>query len=43
MRRRSPEWVRPLLEAGATLDGIELPCGYAEADELLMRYAQASR
>lgn len=43
MRRRSPEWVRPLLEAGATLDGIELPCGYAEADELLMQYAQSAR
>lgn len=35
MRRRSPEWVRPLLQAGATLDGISIPCGYAEADRLL--------
>lgn len=39
MRRRSPEWVRPLLEAGASLDGIPIPCGYAEADELLIQYA----
>jgi len=35
-QRRSPEWVAPLLEAGATLDGIEIPCGYPEADELLI-------
>jgi ankyrin repeat protein len=35
--RRSPDWIAPLLEAGATLDGIEVPCGYKEADELLMR------
>lgn len=35
--RRSPEWVAPLLEAGASLDGIEIPCGYVEADELLLK------
>jgi ankyrin repeat protein len=40
--RRSPEWIAPLLEAGATLDGIELPCGYKEADELLMRTVRSS-
>jgi ankyrin repeat protein len=33
--RRSPEWVMPLLEAGASIDGIEIPCGYDEVDELL--------
>ena len=38
--RRSPDWIAPLLEAGATLDGIEIPCGYDAADELLMRYAR---
>jgi ankyrin repeat protein len=36
---RSPEWVAPLLEAGASLNGIEIPCGYPEADELLMKAA----
>jgi ankyrin repeat protein len=35
--RRAPDWIAPLLDAGATLDGIEIPCGYKEADELLMR------
>ena len=38
-RHRSPEWVAPLLEAGASLEGIEIPCGYPEADELLMKAA----
>lgn len=41
MERRSPEWVRPLLEAGARLDGVRVPCGYAEVDELLRRHATA--
>jgi ankyrin repeat protein len=34
--RRSPDWIAPLLKAGATLDGIEIPCGYDAADELLL-------
>lgn len=34
-RRRSPEWVEPLLAAGASVQGIEIPTGYDEADELL--------
>jgi ankyrin repeat protein len=38
-RRRTPEWVEPLLKAGASLDGVEIPCGYAEVDELLTRYS----
>lgn len=33
--RRSPNSVRALLEAGASLAGIELPTGYDEVDELL--------
>lgn len=37
-RRRSPEWVEPLLAAGASVMGIELPTGYDEIDELLRRY-----
>ncbi len=36
-RHRSVEWLRPLIEAGASLEGVEIPCGYAEADELLVR------
>ncbi|HEX8813022.1 MAG TPA: hypothetical protein VF742_13615 [Terracidiphilus sp.] len=36
-RRRTPEWIEPLLKAGASTEGIEIPCGYAEADELLAR------
>jgi ankyrin repeat protein len=39
-RRRTPEWVEPLLKAGASLDGVEIPCGYAEVDELLKEYAK---
>jgi len=38
-RRRSPEWVEPLLKAGASTEGIDLPTGWAEADDLLMRYS----
>jgi len=36
-QRRTPEWVEPLLKAGASLDGVEIPCGYAEVDALLAR------
>jgi ankyrin repeat protein len=32
---RSPESVRALLAAGATTAGVDLPCGYAEVDQLL--------
>jgi ankyrin repeat protein len=38
-RRRSPEWVEPLLAAGASSEGIEIPTGYDEADALLRKYA----
>jgi len=34
-RRRSLEWIEPLLTAGASTDSIEIPTGYDEADELL--------
>jgi ankyrin repeat protein len=37
-RRRSPEWIEPLLAAGASPKGIEVPTGYDEADDLLKRY-----
>src|SRR5580704_9637777 len=32
--RRTPESVEHLLEAGATIDGVEFPCGYAAVDLL---------
>ena len=37
--RRSPESVGALLKAGASISGVEFPCGYAEVDELLKSYA----
>jgi hypothetical protein len=33
--RRSPESVAALLDAGATLEGVTMPSGYAEVDALL--------
>ena len=33
--RRTPESVEALLNAGASVEGVEYPCGYAEVDELL--------
>jgi len=36
--RRSPESTEALLQAGATIDGIAIPTGYEEVDELLRRY-----
>jgi hypothetical protein len=40
--RRTPESVDTLLKAGATLDGIEIPCGYNEVDELLLTAKNAT-
>lgn len=37
MRRRSPDGVKALLDAGATTNGITLPTGYDEIDLLLVR------
>ncbi len=34
--RRTPESIEALLNAGASLEGIEVPTGYAEADALLI-------
>jgi Ankyrin repeats (many copies)/Ankyrin repeat len=36
--RRSPEWVKPFLDARAGLEGVEIPCGYDEVDALLREY-----
>jgi ankyrin repeat protein len=38
--RRTPEPARLLLEAGASLDGVTIPTGYAELDDLLRRYGK---
>jgi ankyrin repeat protein len=37
--RRSPESVEALLKAGASISGVEYPCGYDQVDELLRSYA----
>jgi ankyrin repeat protein len=42
-RRRSPEWIEPLLAAGASTEGLEIPTGYDAADELLRKYSNANR
>lgn len=36
MDRRSPDSVQALLAAGATTEGIPVPCGYDEVDRLLL-------
>jgi ankyrin repeat protein len=36
--RRSPDSVQMLLHAGASVDGVDFPSGYAEVDELLRRH-----
>ena len=41
-RRRSPESVEALLKAGASIDGVDYPCGYADVDALLQTYASNS-
>jgi hypothetical protein len=38
--RRRPDSVAALLDAGATLEGIELPTGYDAIDELLIPRAR---
>jgi ankyrin repeat protein len=39
-RRRSPESVKALLDAGASVDGVNFPSGYAEVDELLRSHGK---
>ncbi len=42
--RRSPESTEALLGAGATVEGIEIPTGYDQVDELLRQYqSEATR
>ena len=38
--RRSPESVEALLKAGASVNGIDYPSGYAEVDSLLQAYGK---
>ncbi|MCG3121374.1 MAG: hypothetical protein ALAOOOJD_04439 [bacterium] len=38
--RRSPESVEALLRAGASVNGVAFPSGYAEVDELLRRHGK---
>jgi hypothetical protein len=38
--RRTPDSVEALLKAGATVAGIQIPCGYDEVDALLMQFAE---
>jgi ankyrin repeat protein len=42
-QRRSPESVEALLRAGASIEGVDSPSGYAEVDELLLRYGGATK
>jgi hypothetical protein len=37
MRRRTPDSIAVLLDAGASVQGISLPTGYDAADRLLAR------
>jgi ankyrin repeat protein len=39
--RGSPDSVEALLQAGASVSGIEIPTGYDEIDQLLRRYKEA--
>jgi ankyrin repeat protein len=39
--RRTPEAVKVLLDAGASVTGVKYPCGYEEVDELLRRHGAA--
>ena len=41
--RRSPESVEALLKAGASISGVDFPCGYAEVDALLESYGNMER
>jgi ankyrin repeat protein len=40
--RRSPESVEALLNAGASVNGVAFPSGYAEVDELLRRHGKGA-
>ena len=38
--RRSPESVKALLDAGASVDGVDFPSGYSDVDELLRSHGK---
>ena len=39
MRRRKPDSVKALLDAGASVNGVAFPSGYAEVDDLLRKFS----
>ena len=41
--RRSTESIEALLDAGASMDGIQTPTGYDEADEVIRRHLSAKQ
>ena len=41
--RRTPESVEALLRAGASVDSVDFPCGYAEVDKLLLQYGKTKK
>lgn len=41
--RRSTETIEALLDAGASMDGISVPTGYDEADEIFRRHVSAKQ
>jgi len=40
---RSPDSVQALLDAGAPVNGVDYPSGYAEVDELLLRFGRSDK
>ena len=40
---RSPDSVQALLDAGASVNGVDYPSSYAEVDELLLRYGRRNK
>jgi ankyrin repeat protein len=41
--RRSPESVEALLRAGASVDSVDFPSGYAEVDKLLLEFGRTNK
>jgi ankyrin repeat protein len=41
--RRSPDSVEALLRAGASVEDVDYPSGYAEVDDLLLRYGRSDK
>ena len=41
--RRGTDSIRALLDAGASMEGIQVPTGYDEADEIFRRHLSAKQ